>query len=138
MARRKAFKLCSGCAALVFTATSGVTGMQMHPLSAHPESEAILAMEMGLGSQPMASMPATHAMHHMMHHGQHSMPGSSNDCTCPGPCAGGGPPTLASHLPGLEIVPQSGPVQVVYAPEPLIRSDPMAYLRPLPNAPPTV
>ena len=59
MAHRLTFRLGTGCAALLFAATSGVTGMQMHPLSAHPEPEAVLAMEMGLDA-PMAQMPAGH------------------------------------------------------------------------------
>lgn len=134
MARGRVFKLCAGCAAVIFTATSGFTGMQMHPLAAHPESENVLAMEMGMGSRSMGQMPAAHAGHHGAH--QHSLPGSSNDCSCPGPCQGGGPPTLASHVAVLPLLPRSRRAQVAMAPESPIRRDPTAYLVPLPNAPP--
>lgn len=138
MAHRKVFKLCAGGATVVFTVTSGLTGMEMHPLSAHPESEVILAMEMGIDSQSMASMPAGHSAHHAGHHGahQHSMPGSSNDCSCLGPCQGGAPPTLTGHMSVLPLLRGTLRIRVASVPESPIHRDPTAYLRPLPNAPP--
>lgn len=134
MAQRRFFKLCAGGAAVLFTATSGFTGMQMHPLTAHPESENVLAMEVGIVSHPTGQMPAAHRGHHGAH--PHSLPGSSKDCTCLGPCQGGGPPTLASPVSVLPLLPQSNRVQVAFAPESPVQRDPTAYLLPLPNAPP--
>lgn len=139
MAHRRIFKLCTGCAAFVFTATSGLTGMQMHPLSAHPESEDLIAMEMGTYAHSNLSLPSPaglHVAHHAGGHGQHSVPGSADGCTCLGPCQGGAPPSL----------PDVGTPRIVLAPVAHLHAVPTrtrvahqdtgSYLLPLPNPPP--
>jgi hypothetical protein len=135
MQRRPTFRLATGCAAFAFAVTAGMTGMQMHPLSAHPESDDVLAMQMGTDMHRMSGM-SEHLAHHTGQHSRHSLPGSSNDCTCLGPCQGGGPPTLAGQAAFLTVVPGTTALRVAYSPVEVIRKDPTAYLRPLPNAPP--
>lgn len=112
--------------------------MQMHPLSAHPESEDLIAMEMGTYSHPAAPMNAhsgLHAAHHAGHP-QHSFPGSGDDCTCLGPCQGGAAPSLPDvGTPEIALA----PVEHLHAAPRrarVVHQDPRSYLLPFPNPPP--
>lgn len=134
-AHGRAFKLCAACASLVFVATGGLTGMQMHPLSPHPESHDLFTMEMGADAPSMVAMLAGHWAHHSgSPHG--SMAAPSLDCACLGPCQGGAAPSLAD-LGTLETAfRQTWPSHATAPRGRVIHQDPRSYLLPLPNPPP--
>jgi len=124
------FRLSTACAATVFAATGGVTGMQTHPLSMHgAHTESMIALEL--------QGPSVHSdTDQAGQHTGHSQHGSSEDCTCVGPCQSGvglslpdaGSPAIVhdrvDHEPAVSVV--------VFA----VREDPASYLFPLPNGPP--
>jgi hypothetical protein len=152
MLRTVTFRLAAAFAAVVFAVTSGVTGMEAHPLSAHgPHAAEMIALELGGAGQP-AQAGHTHARHASDHEaGGHSAPGapagpsshsghpqhgSSQECTCVGPCAGAAPPTLSDPAFGEIRLGETDCVRTIPALGRLIPQDPRSYLLPLPNAPP--
>jgi len=130
MVRNLTFRLSTACAALVFTTTAALTGIEAHPLSVHgSHSEGTIA----LASDGPMHHPDGDAPGRYEGHSQH---GSSEECTCVGPCQGGVSPNLpdpssailavdeTDRIPGISIV--------VFSVHEELRS----YLFPLPNAPP--
>jgi hypothetical protein len=144
MLRALTHRLLTAAAAVVFATTSGVTGMQAHPLSMHgPHASEVMAP--GAATPTHHGHSAAHGGEHgeeheapegAAHHSSHSDHGSGTECTCIGPCQGGGTPSLPdprSHAVG-ELAVQHAAIPPMAALA--VREHPSPYLRPLPNAPP--
>jgi len=151
--RTLGFELGTALAGLVFSVMSGMTGIEIHPLShVGPSSGELVALELHTGAP---EHPASHAPSHA-HHGapadaqpeqgesvavagsapSHEHHGAGQECTCVGACHGGASPTTPSATTAVVVsgeivlarVPMRAPVVVF--------EDPSSYLFPLPNAPP--
>jgi len=156
MLRTVTFRLGAAFAAIVFVVTSGITAMEVHQLAAHgPGPDAATALQQDapapVGAQQAHGQHAHHgrvpdqdAEGHSAHadpsspsgHSGHSQHGSSDDCTCVGPCASGAPPTLADASFSEVWLGETDHERVVSIPERLIPQDPRSHLLPLPNGPP--
>jgi hypothetical protein len=158
MRRPLTFRLGTALAAFVFAATSGITGMEAHPLSAHgPHASGLIALDLGVAPEQSAG---SHADHHSGHdvasdpaasaHGHHQAAAahttdagqsghshhSSEECTCVGPCQGGAAPTISGPETADVWVGEADHAPVVYAPIRLIHQDPSSHLLPFATAPP--
>ncbi|HUP51820.1 MAG TPA: hypothetical protein VM198_05055 [Longimicrobiales bacterium] len=153
------FRLSAAFAAIVFVVTSGITAMEVHQLGAHgPVPDAAAALQRDAQAPPDRQQAhGQHAHHghvpdqdadddsahaepsnssgHSGHSG-HSQHGSSDDCTCVGPCASGAPPTLADASFSEVGLGETDHERVVPMPERLVPQDPRSHLLPLPNGPP--
>lgn len=131
MARRLTSRVGIAGAALAFAVSGGVAGEQVHPLSAH-DAHSLATPVTESGSHRGAT-----AGDHVEHHRDGPLPSSSGDCTCLGPCQGGGAPTLPEATLSQMSLPDIGNVQLVSARASSVDGDPTAYLFPLPDPPPS-
>lgn len=145
MAHDVTFRMGAALVALAFAVTSGRTGMQEHPRSAHATSGHDIASEAYAPEVPPAPAHASHAAAASEPapapaadegHAEHPAHGSSDECACVGPCQSGAPPTLTvATFTAVEDL-SSRPVRVVRGSPRLIAQDPRSRLLPFPNAPP--
>lgn len=165
MRRPLGMRLGSALAAVAFAATSSVTDMEAHPLSAHGlHGGATLAPDVARAPDRAAQAHAGHFGPGHQGHGAEGAAGggaptrdaeppsrggraadpapashsehSSDNCPCVGPCHGGPAPTLSAPTAAEVARVEADPEPVVPVPERLVHRDPTSYLLPLANAPP--